>query len=52
VRDVYRHPAETLAFFDVRPGMTVVDFMPAGGWFSRVLIPYLGDEGTQEALRC
>ncbi|MCL6252006.1 hypothetical protein M3P36_13250 [Altererythrobacter sp. KTW20L] len=45
-RDQYRNPAETLAFFDVRPGMTVVDFMPAGGWFSRVLIPYLGAEGT------
>ena len=46
VRDAFRHPAETLAFFDVRPGMTVVDFMPAGGWFSRVLIPYLGADGT------
>ena len=46
VRDEYRHPAETLAFFDVRPGMTVVDFMPAGGWFSRVIIPYLGEGGT------
>ncbi len=46
VRDNFRHPAETLAFFDVRPGMTVVDFMPAGGWFSRVIIPYLGADGT------
>lgn len=45
-RDVYRHPAEMLSFFDVRPGMTVVDFWPAGGWFSRVLIPYLGPQGT------
>ncbi|MEO5707716.1 MAG: hypothetical protein ABIT10_06735 [Alteraurantiacibacter sp.] len=45
-RDVYRHPAEMLGFFDVRPGMTVVDFWPAGGWFSRVLIPYLGSAGT------
>tara|TARA_A100001391_G_scaffold142054_1_gene99866 strand:+ start:32197 stop:33036 length:840 start_codon:yes stop_codon:yes gene_type:complete len=45
-RDQYRHPAETLAFFEVEPGMTVVDFMPAGGWYSRVLIPYLGEEGT------
>lgn len=44
-RDQYRHPAETLAFFDVRPGMHVVDFMPSSGWFSRVLIPYLGEEG-------
>ncbi len=45
-RDQYRHPAETLTFFGVKPGMTVVDYMPAGGWYSRVLIPYLGEEGT------
>jgi predicted methyltransferase len=46
VRDIYRHPAETLALFRVEPGMTVADYMPAGGWFSRVLIPYLGEQGT------
>ena len=45
-RDKWRHPAETLAFFQVEPGMTVVDYMPAGGWYSRVLIPYLGENGT------
>ncbi len=49
-RDRWRNPAETLAFFRVEPGMTVVDFMPAGGWFSRVLIPYLGEQGTYVAL--
>lgn len=49
-RDVHRHPAETLGFFQVRPGMTVVDYMPAGGWYSRVLIPYLGEGGTYVAL--
>jgi predicted methyltransferase len=45
-RDQYRHPRETLEFFRVQPGMTVVDYMPAGGWYSRVLIPYLGEQGT------
>lgn len=45
VRDKYRHPAETLAFFEVEPGMTVVDYMPAGGWYTRVLVPYLGAQG-------
>ena len=44
-RDAYRNPAETLAFFQVEPGMTVVDYMPAGGWYTRVLVPYLGSEG-------
>lgn len=44
-RDQYRHPAETLAFFRVEPGMTVVDYMPSSGWYTRILVPYLGEEG-------
>jgi predicted methyltransferase len=44
-RDQYRHPAETLDFFKVKPGMTVVDYMPSGGWWTRVLVPYLGANG-------
>lgn len=44
-RDEFRHPAQTLAFFGVEPGMTVVDYMPSGGWYTRVLVPYLGAEG-------
>lgn len=49
-RDVWRHPAETLTFFRVRPGMTVVDYMPSDGWFTRVLVPYLGEDGHYIAL--
>lgn len=49
-RDAWRHPAETLAFFRVRPGMTVVDYMPSGGWYTRILVPYLGEEGRYIAL--
>ena len=45
-RDQYRHPFETLDFFEVKPGMTVVDYMPASGWYTRVLVPYLGAEGN------
>ncbi len=44
-RDAWRHPAETLGFFRVEPGMTVVDYMPSGGWWTRVLVPYLGTTG-------
>ena len=44
-RDIWRHPAETLAFFRVKPGMTVIDYMPSGGWYTRVLVPYLGKDG-------
>ncbi|MEO1251726.1 MAG: methyltransferase [Pseudomonadota bacterium] len=42
----YRHPAETLAFFGIEPGMTVVEALPGGGWYSKILIPYLGPEGA------
>jgi len=49
-RDQHRNPGETLGFFQIEPGMTVVDYMPAGGWYSRVLIPYLGPQGTYIAL--
>ena len=45
-RDQHRHPAETLAFFQVKPGMVVADYMPSAGWYTRLLVPYLGKEGT------
>jgi predicted methyltransferase len=41
----YRHPKETLEFFGIEPGMTVVDTLPGGGYYSRILLPYLGSEG-------
>lgn len=50
VRDQYRHPAETLAFFRIEPGMSVVDFMPSSGWYTRILAPYLGEAGHYIAL--
>ncbi|WP_371397063.1 class I SAM-dependent methyltransferase [Fretibacter rubidus] len=40
-----RNPQETLMFFGIEPGMTVVEALPGGGWYSKILIPYLGDEG-------
>lgn len=41
----YRHPAKTLTFFDIKPGMTVVEALPGGGWYSKILLPVLGKEG-------
>jgi predicted methyltransferase len=49
-RDPYRHPAETLAFFDVHPGQTVVEFYPGGGWYTEILAPALKDEGHYVAM--
>jgi predicted methyltransferase len=45
-RDAVRHPAATLTFFKVAPGMTVAEALPGGGWYSNVLARYLGTEGT------
>ena len=42
----YRNPQATLEFFGVEPGMTVVEALPGGGWYSKVLLPYLGTSGT------
>lgn len=42
----WRHPAETLAFFGIEPGMTVVEALPGGGWYSKILLPYLGSDGA------
>ncbi len=40
-----RHPAETIAFFGIKPGMTVVEGLPGGAWYSKILLPYLGQGG-------
>jgi predicted methyltransferase len=44
-RDVYRHPAETLSFFGIKPSDTVVEIWPGGGWYTEILAPYLKDKG-------
>ncbi|KQU49712.1 hypothetical protein ASG67_11405 [Sphingomonas sp. Leaf339] len=45
-RDPYRHPAQTLAFFGVKPTDTVVEIWPSGGWYTEILSPYLAARGT------
>lgn len=40
-RDVYRRPFETLTFWGLTPGSTVVEIEPGrGGWWSAILQPY------------
>src|ERR1700722_365384 len=48
-RDKYRHPVETLAFFGIRPNMTVVELWPFGGWYTEIIAPYLKGTGTYYA---
>lgn len=45
-RYVHRHPQETLEFFGVKPGMTVLEGLPGAGWYTKILLQYLGSEGT------
>lgn len=44
-RDIYRHPAQTLAFFGVKPDQTVVEIWPGGGWYTEILAPYVAKSG-------
>jgi len=41
-----RHPQETLDFFGIKPSMTVLEALPSGGWYSKLLIPFLGSKGA------
>lgn len=44
-RDQWRHPRETLEFFGVEPSMTVVEVWPGGGWYTKIIAPYLKSGG-------
>ena len=40
-RDVYRHPFETLTFWGLTPGSTIVEIQPGrAGWWTAILQPY------------
>ena len=45
ILDALRKPAETLAFSGIRPGMTVGEFYPGGGYFTRMLSRVVGPKG-------
>lgn len=40
-RDPWRHPVETLEFWGLKPGQTVIEFWPGAGWYTDILAPYL-----------
>lgn len=45
LRDDWRHPRETLAFFDIDPSGTVVEIWPAAGWYTQILAPWIAANG-------
>jgi predicted methyltransferase len=44
-RDGARHPAESLEFWGLQPGQTVVEISPGGGYWTEILAPYLKQTG-------
>jgi len=44
-QDAIRAPGETLAFAGVKPGMTVDELFPGGGYFTRLLSDVVGPSG-------
>lgn len=45
LRNQYRKPAETLAFFGIEPQMSVLEVWPGHGWYTEILAPFLKDNG-------
>jgi predicted methyltransferase len=44
-RDQYRHPLETLTFFEIKPNQIVIEISPSGGWYTEILAPFLAENG-------
>ncbi|MCP4299451.1 MAG: class I SAM-dependent methyltransferase [Gammaproteobacteria bacterium] len=44
-RDWNRKPLETLSFFGLKDHMRVLELIPGGGWYTRVLAPVLAENG-------
>ena len=44
-RDIWRHPVQSLAFWGVKPGETVVEFWPGAGWYTDIIAPFLAATG-------
>lgn len=49
VRNESRHPVETLEFFGLEPGMTLIEILPSTGWYAEILAPYMRDHGKYYA---
>ncbi len=48
--DARRHPAELVAFAGVKPGDSVVDLVPGGGYFTRIFSGVVGPNGHVTAI--
>ena len=44
-RDANRKPLDTLEFFGIKPDMKVLELIPGGGWYTKILAPTLREQG-------
>ena len=44
-RDRNRRPIQTLKFFGLRDDMKIVELLPGGGWYTKLLAPVVQDNG-------
>ena len=56
-RDANRKPLQTLEFFGLKDDMTVLELVPGGGWYTKILAPVLAESevqaiGTDETWCC
>jgi len=49
LRDSNRKPVRTLAFFGIKDDMKVLELIPGGGWYSKLLAPALAKNGQYYA---
>ena len=48
-KDDLRHPAEVLAFFEIKPGDHVLDLFSGGGYYTTIVSGVVGPEGSVTA---
>lgn len=44
-RDRNRKPVDTLEFFGLRDDMKIVELLPGGGWYTKLLAPVMAEKG-------
>lgn len=48
-RDGERRPAASLAFWGLKPGASILEVQPGGGWWTQILAPYAARTGGRYA---
>ena len=48
-RDRNRRPIQTLKFFGLRDDMKIVELLPGSGWYTKLLVPVVEENGEYYA---